>query len=78
MTVKADTKKRILLPTAKSGDVFNVEISTDGKIVLTKVVSAESIIVRPRRVNGRLQPPEGIRPSRETIAAAVRLDRDER
>lgn len=78
MTVKADTKMRIILPTAKSGDVFNVEISADGKIVLTKVVSAESIVVRPQRVNGRLQPPAGVRPSRGTIAAAVRLDRDER
>jgi hypothetical protein len=78
MTVKADTEKRIVLPTANSGDVFNVDVSADGKIVLTKLVSVEPITVRPKRVNGRLQPPEGLRPSRETIAAAVRSDRDER
>lgn len=48
------------------------------RIVLVELVPAEPKIVRPRRVNGRLRPPAGFRPSRETIAAAVRSDRDER
>lgn len=47
------------------------------RIVLVELVPAESKIIRPRRINGRLRPPAGFRPSRETIAAAVRADRDE-
>lgn len=48
------------------------------RIVLVEMVPAEPKIVRARRVNGRLRPPSGFRPSRETVAAAVRADRDER
>src|SRR5215469_14647584 len=47
------------------------------RIVLVEMVPAEPRFVRPRRVNGRLRPPNGFRPSRETIAAAIRADRDE-
>ena len=78
VTVKTDDRKRVVLPNAKPGDVFNVEFSTEGKITLTKLVPAEPRLVKPRRVNGRLRPPAGFRPSRETIAAAIRADRDER
>jgi hypothetical protein len=48
------------------------------RIVLVELVPAEVKTVRPRRINGRLRPPEGFRPSKEVIAAAVRSDRDER
>jgi hypothetical protein len=48
------------------------------RIVLVEMVPAESKVIRARRVNGRLRPPEGFRPSRETIAAAIRADRDAR
>lgn len=47
------------------------------RIVLMEMVPATSKFVRPRRIKGRLRPPQGFRPSRETIASAVRADRDE-
>jgi bifunctional DNA-binding transcriptional regulator/antitoxin component of YhaV-PrlF toxin-antitoxin module len=40
MTVKVDKKGRVLLPGAKPGDVFTVEVS-DEKILLTKLPLAE-------------------------------------
>ena len=48
------------------------------RIVLVELVPAETKIVRVRRVNGRLRPPADFKPTRETIAAAVRADRDSR
>ncbi|HEV2391068.1 MAG TPA: AbrB/MazE/SpoVT family DNA-binding domain-containing protein [Verrucomicrobiae bacterium] len=34
--------------------------------------------LKPLRVKGRLRPPDGFKPSRQIIAAAVRADRDDR
>jgi hypothetical protein len=48
------------------------------RVVLIEMVPAEPKIVRARRIAGRLRPPKGFRPSRETIAAAIRADRDAR
>ena len=46
MTVTADAKKRVVLPVVKPGDSFDVQISGDGRVVLTKLVPA----VKPDRV----------------------------
>ena len=35
-------------------------------------------ILKPLRVKGRLRPPPGFKPSRQTVAAAIRADRDAR
>ena len=48
------------------------------RIVLVELVPVKARIVRPRRVDGRLRPPADFRPSRQTIAAAIRAERDER
>jgi hypothetical protein len=77
VTVKTDDRKRVVLPNAAPGDVFNVDFSTDGKITLTKLVPAETKIVRARTVNGRLTG-AAIKLDRATVAAAVRAERDER
>jgi len=39
MTVIADSKKRVTLRTAKPGDRFDVQVSGDGKLVLTPLVA---------------------------------------
>ena len=37
VTVTADAKKRIVLPTAKPGDRFDVEIGADGVFILRRL-----------------------------------------
>ena len=41
MTVTADAKRRVVLPPAKPGDRFDVQISTNGKLVLTPLIPDE-------------------------------------
>jgi hypothetical protein len=47
MTVVADNKKRVTLRLAKPGDRFDVQVSPDGKFVLTKLEPAPA---RPAKV----------------------------
>ena len=46
MTVTTDAKKRVVLPQAKPGDVFDVQNSSNGKLVLTPLIPDE----RPNRI----------------------------
>jgi hypothetical protein len=39
MTVTADAKNRVTLPSAKPGDEFDVHLAGQGKVVLTKISS---------------------------------------
>ena len=41
MPVTADAKKRVVLPPAKPGDRFDVQISGNGKLVLTPLIPDE-------------------------------------
>jgi hypothetical protein len=52
MTVTTDSKKRVVLPLAKPGDVFDVSPSADGKIVLTRLVPEKPASVRLVKKNG--------------------------
>lgn len=42
MTVIADARKCVLLPTAQPGDRFDVEIAGEGKFVLTRLEAGAS------------------------------------
>jgi len=57
---------------------FFAERQPDGSIRVVELIEKEAPLVRPIRRNGRLRPPPGFRPSRETVAAAIRADRDAR
>ena len=46
MTVIADAKRRVVLPPVKPGDRFDVELSANGKLVLTPLIPDE----RPSQV----------------------------
>jgi hypothetical protein len=46
MSVTADARKRVVLPPAKPGDRFDVQLSGDGKLVLTPLVPTD----RPNEV----------------------------
>lgn len=37
MTVTCDSKRRVVLPTGKAGDRFDVEFSSDGRVILTRL-----------------------------------------
>jgi len=74
MIVKANAKKRVMLPGAKPGDVFDVELD-DGKILLTKLVSAVSKLVRARRVNGIVMGSKEVELNSKVIVDAIRSDR---
>ena len=54
---------------------FDVTVQPDGSIRLVEL--AQVPVVKPRRINGRLRGAE-VRQSRETVAAAVRAERDAR
>ena len=47
MIVTADAKKRVVLPVAKPGDSFDVEVSGEGTCVLRRLDTARS---RPAKV----------------------------
>jgi hypothetical protein len=42
MTVITDAKKRVVLPSASPGDVFDVQLAGDGRLVLTRLVPVKS------------------------------------
>ena len=42
MTIVADEQKRLILPTAQPGDRFDVQITGDGKFLLTRLSSLSS------------------------------------
>lgn len=56
---------------------FDVTIQPDGSIRLVELTEKEVPVVKPRRVNGRLRGAE-IALNRDTVAAAVRAERDAR
>jgi hypothetical protein len=41
MTVTTDAKKRIIIPSARPGDRFDVQVSSDGKLILTRLELAD-------------------------------------
>jgi hypothetical protein len=77
MTVKTDEKRRVVLPSAKPGDVFNVELS-GGKILLTKLVPVESKLVRARKVKGIVMGAVDVEIDPTAIVDAIRADREAR
>jgi len=77
VTIKADDKRRVVLPTAKPGDVYQVDYSA-GRITLTKLVPAEPKLVKSRKVNGRWMGAAEARPDRQSIVDAIRADRESR
>jgi hypothetical protein len=78
-TVTVDDYQRVRLPEAKPRSKFAYETEADGtiRLVPVKAEGKEVPLVKPRRVNGRLRGADIVL-SRETVAAAVRADRDER
>ena len=50
MTVTADNKRRVVLPSAKPGDLFEVQFSGEGKLVLTRLEPVE-----PRQARVEIQ-----------------------
>ncbi len=56
MTAIADNKKRVLIRAARPGDRFDIQVSGDGKIVLTRLAkqSKEAQLVKPVPYKGLL------------------------
>jgi len=46
MTVTADSKRRVIIPAARPGDVFEIQSAGEGKFTLTRL---EPIQNRPNR-----------------------------
>lgn len=53
MTVVADSKKRVTLRRANPGDRFDVQISADGKYILTKLEPAPDLLPAKVRIEKR-------------------------
>jgi hypothetical protein len=41
MTVTTDEKKRVVIPTARPGDRFDVQVTAEGRVVLTRLELAD-------------------------------------
>jgi hypothetical protein len=56
MTAIADNKKRVMIRAARPGDRFDVQVSEDGKIVLTKLAKQprDAQMVKPVPYKGLL------------------------
>jgi hypothetical protein len=78
MKLVADERSRIASTVLfKPRAVYDAEKGADGRIVLVELVPAEVRTVKPRRVKGRLRG-ANVSLDRQTLAAAVRADRDAR
>jgi len=62
----------------KPNTAYDAEVAPDGSVRLIEFVNRDVPVMKPRRVNGSLRWPEGRKPTRAQIAAAVRTDRDSR
>ncbi len=41
MTVTTDEKKRVVIPSARPGDRFDIQVTPEGKVVLTRLELAD-------------------------------------
>jgi hypothetical protein len=83
MTVTADAKKRVVLPPIKPGDRFDVQLASDGRMVLTPLIPRPE----PKKVVGKLarrgddlflQIPKGYKLAPNAIEQAVAEERESR
>ena len=56
---------------------FDATVPPDGSICLVPLAAKRMLVVKPRRINGRLCGAD-VSLKRETVAAAVRAERDAR
>lgn len=78
MKLVADERSRIASTVLfKPRAVYDAQKGADGRIILVEMVPAEVPTVKPRRINGRLRGAD-VQMTRETVAKAVRGDRDSR
>jgi hypothetical protein len=78
MKLSADDQGRLTSPQLfRPKATFDATVQPDGSIRLMEVTERSVPIVRPRRINGRLRGAD-ISVTPETVAAAVRADRDAR
>ena len=52
MTAVADSKKRVKIKTARPGDRFDVQVSGDGKVILTPLITEPQSKVRLAKKHG--------------------------
>jgi hypothetical protein len=49
MTVTCDSKRRVILPAGKAGDRFDVEFSSDGRIIFTRLETVKRKVTYVRK-----------------------------
>ena len=78
MKLTADEQGRLASPELfRPKAIFDATVQPDGSIRLVELPEKQVRVVKPRRVNGRLRGAE-IALNRDTVAAAVRAERDAR
>jgi hypothetical protein len=75
MKVMTDSSGRLAADLFRPNATFDVSRQADGTIRIAELAAVP--VLKPRRVNGRLRG-AAVNLPRETVAAAVRADRDER
>jgi hypothetical protein len=78
MKLTADEQGRLASPELfRPKATFDATVQSDGSIRLVELTEEQVPVVKPRRVNGRVRGAE-IALNRDTVAAAVRAERDAR
>ena len=73
MTIKADAQARVVLPNAKPGDVFEVQLF-DGGILLTKAATAKSKVLRARRAKAVVMGAKSVEIDRQSVFEVICAD----
>jgi hypothetical protein len=78
-TLTADSRRRVMLPDAKPGQVFAYELAGKGQFLLTTLKKEDAEPVREIKLirgdNGFYQWPANARATRAELLAAIRADR---
>jgi hypothetical protein len=78
MKLTADEQGRLVSPQLfRPKAIFDATIESDGSIRLVEVAATQMPVLKPRFMEGRLRGAD-VRLNRETVAAAVRAERDAR
>jgi hypothetical protein len=84
-TLKADDRRRVLLPGIEPGERFDYTLDSEGRIILRRLKPVPEVAERPARLiklkrdgEGRLRVPSSVRVSRDEIVRSVREERHRR
>ena len=84
-TLKADDKRRVVLPDIEAGERFDYTVDSEGRIILRRLAPIPDSVERPARLvklkrdsKGRLRPLSSVNVDPHQVARLVREERRSR